>query len=101
MQLAAFLSSTDAQKAHYEMRGIIPAASALSADPAVAADVVAVAQSNTMVNTAIGQPTIPEMGNYWGPADTMADAIVNGEVTYENAEEQTQLFEDSINGNGL
>ena len=101
MQLAAFLSSVEAQKAHYEMRNIIPAATVLATDPAVAADVVAVAQSNTMANTAVGQPTIPEMSNYWGPADTMADAIVNGEVTHENAAEQTQKFEESINGNGL
>ena len=101
MQLAAFLSSAEAQLAHYEMRGIIPAASELATNPTIAADVVAVAQSNTMVNTAIGQPIIPEMGNYWGPADTIADAIVNGEVTYENAAEQTQLFEDSANGTGL
>jgi arabinogalactan oligomer/maltooligosaccharide transport system substrate-binding protein len=101
MQLAAFLSSVEAQKAHYEMRGIIPAATVLATDPVVAADVVAVAQSMTMANTAIGQPTIPEMGNYWGPADTMADAIVNGEVTKDNAAEKTQLFEDSANGTGL
>jgi arabinogalactan oligomer/maltooligosaccharide transport system substrate-binding protein len=101
MQLAAFLSSAEAQLAHYELRGIIPAASELASNPTIAADVVAVAQSNTMVNTAIGQPIIPEMGNYWGPADTIADAIVNGEVTYDNAAEQTQLFEDSANGSGL
>ena len=101
MQLAAFLSSVEAQKAHYEMRGIIPAATVLATDPVVAADVVAVAQSNTMAYTAIGPPTIHEMGNYWGPADTIADAIVNGEVTYDNAAEQTQLFEDSANGSGL
>ena len=101
MQLAAFLGSVEAQKAHYDMRGIIPAATVLATDPVVAADVVAVAQSNTMAYTAIGQPTIPEMGNYWGPADTIADAIVNGEVTHENAAEQTQKFEESINGNGL
>ena len=101
MQLAAFLGSVEAQKAHYEMRGIIPAATVLATDPVVSADVVAVAQSNTMAYTAIGQPTIHEMGNYWGPADTIADAIVNGEVTHENAAEQTQLFEDSANGSGL
>ena len=42
MQLAAFLSSVEAQKAHYEMRGIIPAATILASDPVVVADVVAV-----------------------------------------------------------
>ena len=33
--------------------------------------------------------------------EDVADAIVNGEVTYDNAAEQTQLFEDSANGSGL
>ena len=101
MQLAAFLSSAEAQLAHYELRGIIPAASELAANATISADAVAVGQANTMINTAIGQPTIPEMNNYWGAADTMGAAIVNGEVTADNAAEQTQLFEETANGTGL
>ena len=101
MQLAAFLTSAEAQKLHYELRGIIPAASALASDATVSADAVAVGQSLTMQNTAVGQPTIPEMGNYWGPADTMGAAINNKEVTAGNAQEQTDLFEESLNGSGL
>ena len=101
MQLAAFLSSEEAQLAHYEMRQIIPAASALATNETVAKDAVAVGQSLTMQNTAIVQPTIPEMGNYWGPAGTMGTAIVNGEVTLENAAEKTQAFQDSLAGTGL
>ena len=98
MQLAAFLSSVEAQKAHFEIRGVIPAAKVLSSDPTVAANVVAVAESMTMQNTAIGQPTIPEMGTYWGAADAMGNGIVNGEVTLDNAAEKTQTFEDAANG---
>ena len=95
------LTSAEAQKLHYELRGIIPAASALASDATVSADAVAVGQSLTMQNTAVGQPTIPEMGNYWGPADTMGAAINNKEVTAGNAQEQTDLFEESLNGSGL
>ena len=101
MQLAAFLSSAEAQKLHYELRGIIPAASALSSDALIAADVVAVGQSLTMQNTAVGQPTIPEMGDYWTPAADMGTAINNKDVTLDNAQEKTELFQNTLNGEGL
>lgn len=99
--LAVYLGSAEAQKAHYEMRGIIPCALSLLTDETVAADVVAVAQGSTVANTAILQPTIPEMGAYWGPAETMGKAIVNGEVTAANAAEKTEAFQASLNNAGL
>ena len=101
LQLAAFLSSVESQKLHYEMRGIIPAATALANDEAVKSNIVAVAEANTMANTAVGQPVIPEMGNYWTPAGTMGGAIANKDVTLDNAAEQTELFQDSLNNTGL
>ena len=101
MELAAFLSNVESQKLHYEMRGIIPAASVLANDDAVKSNIVAVAEANTMANTAVGQPVIPEMGNYWNPAGTMGGAIVNKDVTLDNAQEQTELFQDSLNKTGL
>ena len=54
-----------------------------------------------MANTAVGQPVIPEMGNYWNPAGTMGGAIVNKDVTLDNAQEQTELFQASLNNTGL
>ena len=99
--LAVYLGSAEAQKAHYEMRGIIPCAVSLLSDETIAADVVALAQGNTVANTAILQPSIPEMGSYWGPAETMGKAIVNGEVTADNAAEKTEAFQASLNGQGL
>ena len=101
MQLAAFLSSVEAQKLHYELRQIPPAAAALTEDEVIAADLVAVGQALTMSNTACGQPTIPEMSNYWTPAGNLGSAIYNGEVTADNAAEQTELFQDALNGTGL
>jgi arabinogalactan oligomer/maltooligosaccharide transport system substrate-binding protein len=101
MDLAAFLANVDSQKMHYEMRGIIPAATALASDAAVKANIVAVAEANTMANTSVAQPVIPEMGNYWTPAGTMGGAIANGDVTEDIAAEQTELFQESLNKTGL
>lgn len=101
MQLAAFLSSEDAQLLHFELRGVIPAASNLTKNEKVAKDLVAVGQSLTMQNTAVVQPTIPEMGAYWAPAETMGKAINSKQVTLDNAAEQTQIFQNSLNGTGL
>lgn len=99
--LAVYLGSAEAQKAHYEMRGVIPCAVSLLEDEAIKSDAVAVAQANTVSNTAILQPSIPEMGAYWDPAQHMGEAIVNGEVTAANAAEKTDLFMESLNSAGL
>lgn len=99
--LAVYLGSAEAQKAHYEMRGVIPCAVSLLEDEVIKNDAVAVAQANTVANTAILQPSIPEMTAYWDPAQHMGEAIVNGEVTADNAAEKTDLFVESLNNAGL
>ena len=60
----------------------------------------AVAQNDTIANTSKLQPSIPEMGNYWGNADPMGKALANGEITAETAAEQTETWNAGINGNG-
>ena len=100
-QFAAFLASVDAQKARYEMRGVIPAASVLAEDEAVKADIVAVAEINTMSNTAVVQSSIPEMNQYWTPIGTFGGLISNGEVNESNYKEQVDQMMDSLNNSGL
>lgn len=99
--LAVYLGSAEAQKAHYEMRGVIPCAVSLMEDETIKSDAVAVAQANTVSKTAILQPSIPEMGAFWDPAQHMGEAVVNGEVTAANAAEKTELFMESLNNTGL
>ena len=94
--LAAYLGSAEAQKAHYEMRGIIPCDLTLMEDAAIAADPAAVAQSNTIANTSILQPSISEMGNFWTPAENFGKSLYNKEVTVDNAAEMTEAFNDSF-----
>ena len=96
---AQYLASEDAQKAHYEMRNIVPCNTKLLATDAVKSDALAQAQSNTVANTAIIQPANTTFNNnWWNNATTMADSIMNGTVTEENAADQTAEFEKAING---
>ena len=102
LQLALFLGSADAQKAHYEFNGVIPCdLSLIEKDATISSDPAAVAQSNTIANTSTIQPSIPEMGTYWAPAGNMGAEIINGTVTHENAAEKTDAFQAAINNNGL
>lgn len=97
--LAAYLGSAKAQKEHYTMRKIIPSHVELLSDADIQADVIANAQANTVANTSIMQPFVPAMGaNYWGNAENMGKAILNGEVTADNAAEKTEAFNNSLNG---
>ena len=95
--LAVYLGSAEAQKAHYEMRGIVPTSNALSSDATVSADIVAMAQANTIANTSVLQATLPEMGSYWTPSENMGKAIVSGEVTLDNAAEKTEAYNNALN----
>ena len=99
--LAVYLGSAEAQLAHYEMRGIIPTSLALSSDPTIQADPVAVAQSNTIANTSVLQSSLPEMANYRTPSENMGKAIVSGEVTIDNAAEKTEAYNKALNNSSL
>ena len=100
-QFAAYLASVDSQKARYEMRSVIPAASVLAEDEAVKTNMIAVAQINTMTNTSLGQPTIPEMGQFWTPAGNFGGLISNGEVNESNYKEQVDQMMTALNNTGL
>lgn len=99
--LAKYLGSAEAQKAHYELRNIVPCNTELLADEAVAADAVVTAQNNTFDSTSIIQPFVSAMGNYWAPAENMGKALINGDVTHDNAAEQTEAMNDTMNSTGL
>ena len=101
LALAVFLGSKDAQLAHFEMGNIAPCHPELASDPAVAADVAVSALINSIANSSVGQPSIPEMGNYWAAAGNMASEIINGTVTHDNAAEKTEAFQAAINNTGL
>ena len=90
--LAAYLSGTDAQKAHYELRNIIPTDSKITVD-----DPLAKAQMDAMDFASIVQPLQANMGNYWTPAESMGKELVSGTVTHDNAADKTEAMNTSMN----
>ena len=100
-EFAAFLASVEAQKARYDMRGVIPAAKVLAEDEAIKANMVALAEINTMTNCAVVQPSIPEMNNYWTPVGNFGTLVMNGEVNADNYAEQVEQLMEALNSSGL
>lgn len=99
--LAKYLGSAEAQQSHYELRSIVPCNTELLAQDSVKSDELVVAQNNTFDNTSIIQPFVSAMGVYWDAAVNMANGIINGDVTHDNAAEMTDSMNAAMNNNGL
>lgn len=95
--LAAYLGGEEAQKAHYEMRNILPTNTTVLADPTIATDVVAIASDACIANTSIMQPYCAGMGNYWSPAENFGKSLVAKEITHDNAATMTETLNTSLN----
>lgn len=95
--LAKYLGSAEAQLAHYEMRSIVPCNTEVLANEAIQNDALVNAQNNTFDNTAIIQPFVAKMGNYWIPAENFGKSLINKEVTRDNAAEMTEQLNTSLN----
>lgn len=74
---------------------MIPSDVQAAESPEVKNDIIAKAQINTIANTSVVQPAIAEMNNFWVPCENFGKAIYNGEVTHENAAEQTERWMES------
>ncbi|MCR5641330.1 MAG: extracellular solute-binding protein [Lachnospiraceae bacterium] len=91
--LAAYLGGTEAQKAHLEARNILPTDSSIDCSGNdLATAVQAVLESASTV-----QPLLSTMGQYWTPAQTMGEEIVNGSVTHDNAADKTEAMNEAMN----
>jgi len=96
-EFAAFLGSTAAQQAHYDLRGIIPSDKSLSTSASITADPVAVAQMNTVANASVLQPTVAKMANFWDPTAAFGKALLSGDVNASNAAAKTEAWNTSMN----
>ena len=102
-QLAAWLGSAEMQELHFDLRNgsVIPAAVSLLSNEKFAANPAAVAQNDTIANTSVLQPSIPEMGNYWANAGAMGTSLANGEINADNALDKTNEWNEGLNNSGL
>lgn len=101
VELAVYLGSADAQKAHYELRNVIPCNTELLEQKEIANDSLVMAQNNTFNYTSILQPFVSKMNNCWTPVENMGKGIRNGSVTYDNAAEQTEAMNEAMNSDGI
>lgn len=99
--LAKYLGSPEAQKSHYELRSIIPCNTELLEEADIKADALVTAQNTTFEETSIIQPFVPAMSNYWTPAENMGKALTNKDITHDNAAEQTEAMNKTMNSDGL
>lgn len=95
MALAEYLTSGDAQQAHYTERSVVPCNTDLLVT--ITDDAVVAAQNDTYLNTSITQPFVAAMVNYWSAAENMGKAIVAGDVTHDNAAEKTEEMNTAMN----
>ena len=96
VKLAAYLGGEEGQKAHYELRGVIPTIT----DIDVSDDVVAGVQQQTQELSHI-QPLNNSFGNYWTSVETMGKEIVAGNVTKDNAAKKTEDMNTAINSTAV
>lgn len=101
VELAVYLGSADAQKAHYELRNVIPCNTELLEQKEIANDPLVMAQNNTFNYTSILQPFVSKMNNCWTPVENMGKGIRNGSVTYDNAAEQAEAMNEAMNSDGI
>ena len=72
----------------------------LSSDPAIAADAAATALV-AQTEFCAAQPSIPEMNNYWTPAEALGNGIVNKEITKDNLQAQLDSFVAAVTAGSL
>ena len=97
MAFAAFLANPESQKLRFEKSGAIPAAAELAQDGDIKNNIVAAAEINTITNTAVVQPFIPEMASYWTPVGNFGARLVGGEITEDNYMEHVDQLMEELN----
>lgn len=101
IQLALYLGGAEAQQLHYDLRTVIPCNTELLADPAIASDELVAAQNETFDRTSILQPFVSGMSNCWTPVENMGKGIRSGQITHDNAAEQTEAMNAAMNSDGI
>ena len=95
--LAQYLASPEAQRKHYEIRNIIPCNTEVLEDDVIKSDPLVKAENDTMNETSVLQPFVTKMDNVWKPVENFGKALLNHEVTHENAAKMVDELNKSAN----
>ena len=95
---AEWIDNADNQLIRFQKNHTTPTALSLQDNADVAAD-VGTAALLSQTQYATPQPAISQMGEYWGAAATLGEAIINGEVNSGNAQQYLDITVTSILSN--
>jgi len=97
MALAAYLSSEEAQRLHFELRGYVPALKTLLADSTILANAIVSVDAVSYETIAYARPCFAQFSYYWTPAATFGTEIRDGIITHENAKEKLDELQTAVN----
>lgn len=95
-QLAAFLGNEQSQLEFFKSNSICPTVTSLATHPDVMANVAATALINQATQFSTPQPSIPQVSQYWTPAQAFGTSIINKETTEANLQENLDLMVEGI-----
>ena len=101
IELAIWLGNAESQRLHYELRQVVPCNTELLQEEDIQKDELVMAQNTTFSDTSIIQPLVNQMNNCGTPVENMGKGIRNGNVTHENAQEQTEQMNEAMNSDGI
>jgi arabinogalactan oligomer / maltooligosaccharide transport system substrate-binding protein len=95
MQLAEYLGGEECQKLRFDKRSIAPTNVNLTGNPDVQAN-EAVAALSLQATFSTLQASIPQMSNYWTPAEAFGTELLSGTVTKDNLQSKLDDMVNSI-----
>lgn len=99
VELAKYLGSAECQQTRYDLRSVVPCNTELVSK--ITEDPLVEAQNATFDKTSIIQPFVPAMGKYWDPSVAFANALINKDVTKENASVKVEEYNAAVNASDL
>lgn len=88
MLLAEWLTNSDNQKLRLEKRSFAPTNKELATDSDTLSALPAVMALTEQLRHATLQPSIPQMGSFWKPAEAFGQDVISGAVTTDNLQEK-------------
>jgi len=95
-QLAAFLGNEQSQLEFFKSNSICPTITNLATNPEVMANVAATALIKQATQFSTPQPSIPQVSQYWTPAQAFGTSVINKETTAANLQENLDLMVQGI-----
>jgi len=96
MLFAEYLASEKTQRTRFEIRNACPTNVNLIADTELLSASPAVLALTEQVKTSTVQPSIPQIGNFWGPMEAFGQDCIAGEVNADNMQEKLDTLVSNI-----